>query len=258
MTAETIFTQDYEKHLQHLRLKGCQPKTIDAYSRAVRRIGGYFEHEINDLSEQQLMDYFVKLLDTHSWSAVKLDLYGLKFFYRHVLNKPWQHLDLIKPPRAKRLPDIVTVEEAARLFHATRKLSYRVLYFTLYSMGLRLGEGLRLEVGDIDATRHRVHIRDAKGNKDRFVPLPDVTLDLLRRFWSVHHNPVLMFPNRKGGLKGSRTATSPLDRGGVQVTMRKAVAACGIKKRLRPIACAIVTPVCVRPVCVHRTGRPLI
>jgi len=159
-----------------------------------------------------------------------------------VLNKPWQHLDLIKPPRAKRLPDIVTVEEASRLFHATRKLSYRVLFFTLYSMGLRLGEGLRLEVGDIDAVRHRVHIRDAKGNKDRFVPLPDVTLDLLRRFWSVHHNPVLMFPNRKGGLKGSRTATTPLDRGGVQATMRKAVAACGIKKRLRPIACATVTP----------------
>jgi len=242
MNAETIFTQDYEKHLQHLRLKGCQPKTIDAYSRAVRRIGGYFEHEINDLSEQQLMDYFVKLLGTHSWSAVKLDLYGLKFFYRHVLNKPWQHLDLIKPPRVKRLPDIVTVEEASRLFHATRKLSYRVLYFTLYSMGLRLGEGLRLEVGDIDAVRHRVHIRDAKGNKDRFVPLPDATLDILRRFWSVHRNPVLVFPNRKGGLKGSRTATTPLDRGGVQVTMRKVVAACGIKKRLRPIACVTVTP----------------
>lgn len=242
MTAETIFKQDYEKHLQHLTLKGLRPKTIDAYSRAIRRVGKYFDHKINNLSEQQLTDYFAKLLNSHSWSAVKLDLYGLKFFYQHVLKKPWQHVDLIKPPRAKRLPDIVTVEEAARLFNGTRKLSYRVLYFTLYSMGLRLGEGLRLEVGDIDAVRHRVHIRDAKGNKDRFVPLPDVTLELLRRFWSVHRNPVLMFPNRKGGLKGSRTAISPLDRGGVQVTMHKVVAACGIKKRLPLIACAIVMP----------------
>jgi len=77
MTAETIFKQDYEKHLQHLKLKGLQPKTIDAYSRGVRRIGNYFNHEIHDLSEQQLTDYFVKLLSTHSWSAVKLDLYGL-------------------------------------------------------------------------------------------------------------------------------------------------------------------------------------
>jgi site-specific recombinase XerD len=98
---------------------------------------------------------------------------------------------------------------------------------------LRLGEGLRLEIGDIDAARQRVHIRDAKGNKDRFVPLPDTTLETLRRFWSVHRNPVLLFPNRKGGLKGSYTATTPLDRGGVQTTMRKVVEACGIKKRSR-------------------------
>jgi len=156
-----------------LELKGLQSKTIDAYSRSIRYIGKYFGYEIRNLSEQQLTDYFVARIGTHSWSAVKLDLYGLKFFYRHVLKQPWQHVDLIKPPRTKRLPDIVTVEEAARLFNATQKLSYRVFFFTLYSMGLRLGEGLRLQVGDIDAARHRVHIRDAKGNKDRFVPLPD-------------------------------------------------------------------------------------
>jgi len=242
MATETTFKQNYEKHLQHLELKGFRPNTIDGYSRAIRRIGKYFDGEINDLTEQQLTDYFVDLLGTHSWSAVKIDLYGLKFFYRHVLKQPWQHVDLIKPPRAKRLPDIVTVEEAARLFNATHKLSYRVLYFTLYSMGLRLGEGLRLEVGDIDAVRHRVHIRDAKGNKDRLVPLPDATLEVLRRFWAVHRNPVLIFPNRKGGLKGSRSAKTPLDRGGVQQTMCKVVKACGLKKRLRRTACAIVMP----------------
>ena len=105
-----------------------------------------------------------------------------------MLHKPWVNLDLIKPPKAQRLPDIVTVEEAKRLVLATHTLSYRVFYFALYSLDLRLGEGLRLEVGDIDAGRQRVHIRDSKGNKDRFVPLPDVTLGLLRRFWQVHCN----------------------------------------------------------------------
>jgi len=237
-SSEDIFKRNYDKHIQHLQLKGLQPKTIDAYSRAIRRIGGYFNNEINDLTEQQLTGYFVELLGTHSWSAVKLDLYGLKFFYRHVLHKSWQHVDLIKPPRVKRLPDIVTVEEAAMLFHATRKLSYRVFFFTTYSMGLRLSEGLGLKLSDIDPVRKRVHIRDAKGNKDRFVPLPDITLDILRRFWLVHRNPVWLFPNRKGGLKGSSTACSPLDRGGVQVTMRAVVKACGLKKRLHLIACA--------------------
>jgi site-specific recombinase XerD len=236
------FKHQYETHLKHLRLKGLQPKTIEAYARAIRRVGGYFDHQIEDLSEPQLTEYFTDLLDSHSWSAVKLDLYGLKFFYAHVLHKPWVNVDLIKPPKAQRLPDILTVEEAERLFLSTRTLSYRVFYFTAYSLGLRLGEGLRLQVGDIDAARARVHIRDAKGNKDRLVPLPQATLDLLRRFWQVHRNPVLLFPNRQGGLKGAAGATTPLDRGGVQTTLHKVVAACGLKKRSHPIACATAMP----------------
>ncbi len=117
---------------------------------------------------------------------------------------------------------------------AAHKLSYRVFFFTVYSLGLRLGEGLRLEVGDIDAERQRVHIRDAKGNQDRLVPLPDATVDILRRFWSVHRNPVLLFPNRKGGLKGSHTATTPLDRGGVQTDPEKACGRLWDKKKITP------------------------
>ena len=227
-STEANFKRQYQAHLQHLKLKGLQPKTIDAYARAVRRAGKYFDYQIDDLSKQQLMDYFTALIGTHSWSAVKLDRYGLQFYYRHVLEKPWAAPDLIKPPKTQRLPDIVTVEEAQSLFSATRVLSYRVLFFVLYSLGLRLGEGLRLQVGDIDAARGRVHIRDAKGNRDRFVPMPEATHRLLQRFWQVHRNPKLLFPNRQRGMKGAATATTPLDAGGVQVTMQKVVAACGL------------------------------
>ena len=236
------FKRNYQSHLKHLKLKGLQPKTIDAYARAIRRIGAYFDHQLDELSEYQLTDYFSDLLESHSRSAVKLDLYGLKFYYTHVLHKPWVMIKLIKPPKARRLPDIVTTGEAQRLFMATRTLSYRVFYFTVYSLGLRLGEGLRLEVGDIDSQRQRVHIRDAKGNKDRFVPLPDATLDLLRRFWRIHRNPVLLFPNRHGGLKAAWRAVTPLDRGGVQTTLRKVSVNCGLKKRSLRTACATAMP----------------
>jgi len=228
---ELIFKQNYQSHLKHLKLKGLQPKTIEAYSRAMRRIGAYFDYELSDLSDLQLTDYFSDLLESHSWSSVKLDLYGLKFFYVYVLNKPWPVFRLIKPPKVQRLPDIVTVDEARRLFSMTQTLSYRVFFFTLYSLGLRLGEGLRLTVADIDAQRLRVHIRDAKGNKDRLVPLPVATLECLRRFWQVHRNPVLLFPNRHGGLKSAHLSKTPLDRGGVQTTLRQVAQDCGIKKR---------------------------
>jgi len=243
MTTTTAehFDRQYQTHLKHLKLKGLQPKTIDAYARAIRRLGGYFSHQIDDLSEAQLTDYFSDLIETHSWSAVKLDLYGLKFYTTHVLHKPWAMPHLIKPPKSQRLPDIVTVDEAQQLFAATRTLSYRVFYFTLYSLGLRLGEGLALKVGDIDATRQRVHIRDAKGNRDRFVPLPDATLSALRQFWQIHRHPELLFPNRHGGLKAAHRARSPLDRGGVQTTLRQVALDCGLKKRSPRTACATAT-----------------
>ena len=78
-SSETDFKQNYQTHLKHLKLKGLQPKTIEAYSRAMRRIGVYFDEQVNDLSESQLTDYFSDLLESHSWSSVKLDLYGLCF-----------------------------------------------------------------------------------------------------------------------------------------------------------------------------------
>ena len=68
------FDQQYQSHLKHLKLKGLQPKTIEAYGRAIRRIGEYFDHQIDNLTEPQLADYFSDLVDSHSWSSVKLDL----------------------------------------------------------------------------------------------------------------------------------------------------------------------------------------
>jgi site-specific recombinase XerD len=244
MTApsEADFKRQYASLEKHLRLKGLRPKTIEAYSRGIRRIGARFDYRLEDLSSEQLVDYFCELLESHSWSSVKLDLYGLKFFYAHVLRKPWVELDLVKPPRGQRLPDIVTVEEVARLVQSTRVLSYRVLFFTLYSLGLRLGEGLRLTVADIDAERGRVHIRDSKGNKDRLVPLPDATLALLRRFWQVHRHPRLLFPNRKAGRKGAASAPGPLAAGGVQIALRQVAESCGLKKRSRRIHCVTAMP----------------
>ena len=236
------FNHYYDLHCKHLKLKGLRPKTIDAYSRAIRRIGEYFHYQLEDLKQEQLLNYFHDLLDRLSWSAVKLDLYGLKFFYTHVLNKTWTDLKLIKAPKTVRIPDIVTTDEAQRLFMATDRLSYRVFFFTLYSLGLRLSEGLALEVDDIDAHRMRVHIRDSKGNKDRLVPLPQLTLDILRQFWACHRHPAFLFPNRKRGLKNAYLAISPMDRGGVQTAMKSVVRGLKLKKRFHVILFATATP----------------
>lgn len=232
MDTKARFQTYYDQHCKHLKLKGLQPKTIEAYSRAIRRIGAYFDYRLDDLTQNQLLDYFHQLKENASWSTVKLDLYGLKFFYLHVLQKNWTNIPVIKSPRVKRIPNIVTIEQAGQIFSATRKLSYRVLFFTLYSMGLRLGEGLRLQTGDIDASRHRVHIRNAKGNKDRMAPLPDNTLKVLRRFWKVHKHPRFIFPSRKRGLRNAHLTDIHLDRSGAQAAMKKVLAELKLNKNI--------------------------
>lgn len=240
--SEPDFKQQYATHLKRLRLQGLRPKTVEAYALATRHVGAYFHERIDDLTEAQLTDYFSDQIASHSWSTVRHRLYGLRFYDAHVLHKPFPAVDLVKPPTVRRLPNVVTVAEAGQLFAATRVVSYRVLYFTLYSLGLRLGEGLRLQVGDIDAARQRVHIRNAKGNKDRLVPLPATTLAVLRRFWQLHRNPRLLFPSRQGGLLAAARATTALDRGGVQLTLRKVAAQCGLKKTSLRTHCATATP----------------
>ena len=234
MPNDPQFKKYYRKHQKCLKLAGLQPKTIEAYSRAIRRMGNYFHCRIDNLTSDQLFDYFSELLDSLSWSAVKLDLYGLRFFYTRVLNKTWNDIPLIKPPKTTRIPDILSIEQVHRLLDATNKLSYKVFFFTIYTMGLRLGEGIRLTVEDMDSINMRVHIRNAKGNKDRLVPLPQNTLSVLRKFWSVHRHPHFLFPNRKRGLKNAHLVDLPLERGGIQVAMKAVVKQIGIKKNLVP------------------------
>jgi len=236
------FDELYRKHLRALKLQGMSDKTIDAYSRALRRIATWFDCCPDRLEPEQLAGYFAELVESHSWSTVKLDRCGLQFFYKHVLGRDWQWVEMIRAPRVRSLPDILSVTEIERLIGAARKLRYRVFVLTTYSMGLRLGEALALEVGDIDAARHQVHIRRGKGHKDRMVPLPELTCRGLRALWSRHRHPRLLFPNASGSMETVCQASSHMDRGGVQTAMKKMLADCDIKKKPPSTPCAIPSP----------------
>ena len=165
---QTHFNSLYQRHVSALHRQGKAHSTIDVYSRAVRRITEYFDQCPDCLTVDQLKDYFTTLVKSHSWSTVKSDRNGLQFFYRHVLNKEWTWVTIVKPPRKKVLPDILTVREVERLINGTRELRYQTFILTAYSMGLRLGETLNLQVGDIDGERMKVHVRQGKGRKGRF------------------------------------------------------------------------------------------
>ena len=226
------FVPLFESMQRALKLQGKAKATKDANSRAVRRTAAYFDRCPDDLSAEELRTYFADLLKTHSWSTIKLDRCGLQFFYRHVLDRPWDWVDIVKPPRAIRLPDVLTREQTLRLLGAVYKLRYRVFFVTLYCTGLRLSEGLALAVGDIDGQRLRIHVRGGKGNKDRYVPITRALLGMLRKWWKTHENPRLLFPNPSGGGQRMRMAVTPMHAGGVQAAMRAAVADCRIGLRI--------------------------
>lgn len=239
---QSRFDELYRKHLRALKLRGMGDKTIDAYSRAVRRVAAWFDCCPDRLEGEQLAEYFSELVESHSWSTVKLDRCGLQFFYQHVLKRDWQWVEMIRAPKVQSLPDILSVAEVERLIGAARKLRYRVFVLATYSLGLRLGETLALEVGDIDSGRRQVHIRRGKGHKDRLLPLPDLTCRALRALWSRHRHPRLLFPNASGSMETVRQAVSHMDRGGVQTAMKKMLADCGIKKKPPFTPCAIPSP----------------
>lgn len=259
MTAEEErrFAGLYERHVRGLKLKGYAKRTIDSYSRAVRRLSDRFDCAPDRISVEQLEVHFVELVDSHSWSTVKVDRNGLQFFWEHVLGQDWSWIKLIKPPRVRTLPDILTVPEVERLIASARKLRYRVFVLTTYSMGLRLSETLSLTVADIDRARGQVHIRRGKGHKDRFVPLPDLAYQGLRALWAKHRNPHLLFPCASGSPEAIRRATTPMDPGGAQRAVRLMLADCGIKKRSRSTRCATVSPpTCSSRGSVYGTSRP--
>jgi integrase/recombinase XerD len=236
------FDKLYQRHQKTLKLQGKAKKTVDAYSRSVRRVRDYFDCCPDQLKPDDLENYFADLVETHSWSTVKIDRLGLQHFWKFVLKKQWKWVDIVKPPKVKSIPDILTPMEVQRLIGATRMLRYRVFLHATYSMGLRLAETLSLQVGDVDAARKRVHIRRGKGHKDRLVPLPDVTLIGLRELWKRHRHPYLIFPNANGSFETIRKATTHMDRGGAQKAMKVVVGECGIKKKSPFTPCGTALP----------------
>lgn len=235
----------YQRHLRRLKLQGKSQSTIDLYARAVRRITDVFDCCPDRLTSSQLERYFAALVESHSWSTVRVERNGLQFFWQHVLKLDWQWIKIIKVPKVKSLPDILTLTEIEKLIGATRKLRYRVFLLTTYSMGLRLAEALALQVADIDGERKQVHIRRGKGHKDRFVPLPELTYGALRALWRKHRNPRWLFPKALGPAKRIRGATTHMDRGGAQAAMKAVVNQCGIKKKSRSTPSGTAMP----PIC---------
>src|SRR5439155_16694221 len=133
--------------------------------------------------------------------------------------------------RKKKLPVILSKKEVRQILSCLRLPRYQVCLKTIYSCGLRLQEGTNLQVADIDSARLMIHVRHGKGAKDRYVPLPKRTLQLLRDYWKTHRNPVLLFPAEGRDHIDLAKSTEPMSKSSVQDAFHAALKDSRLNKR---------------------------
>jgi integrase/recombinase XerD len=221
-----------QRMIEEMQLRRYAERTQESYLQAVTKLVRYVGKAPDKITAEELREYFLYVTNEKglSRSSVNQAICGLKFFYEEVLKYEWTVFGVQRPRTATKLPVVLSREEVHHILSQVKKPGHHVYLSTVYSCGLRLQEGLNLTVADIDGSRKLLAIRQSKGAKDRYVPLPQATLELLRHYWQQHRHPTLIFPGQPEKGQPWVAVKQPMDASGVQKTMRRAVQACGIQK----------------------------
>jgi site-specific recombinase XerD len=226
-------TDWYQQAIDALQLNGLGERTQEAYVRAVRMLVEFYGKTPDQITESELQQYFLHRKNRDGWSpnTMRICYCGIRHFFVHVLRRNWHTLELIRAQSERRLPAVLSREEVRALLGCVHTPHNHAFLATVYSCGLRLQEAQYLEVADIDSRRLMIHVHRGKGAKDRFVPLPEATLQRLRRHWTTHRHPRLLFPALGRGRNGAATADTPMPKSSVQGAFRQAKHEAGIQKR---------------------------
>lgn len=212
-----------KKMVADLQLQGYKERTQKSYLRAVRQLENWCHQPAEEIEEQQVRDYFLYCRNEMGWSAstMRIAYSGIKLFYTVTFPQEWETLKLLKMKRLSTPPTVLSMDEVRMVLGTARAPQIRAFLTTVYSCGLRLAEALALEVSDIDSERMMLRVRRGKGGKDRDVPLPHSTLEMLRVYWKTHRNPQLLFPALGRSGKEGHTARRPMAQGSVQSALQR-------------------------------------
>jgi integrase/recombinase XerD len=219
--------------IEDMSLRGFTEKTQRSYVRAVAGLSRFHNRSPETLSNEEIRRYFVHLKCERKLArpTITIALCGIKFLYESTLRRDFTLTGVPRPKREHRLPVVLSREEVRAILQQVTELRHRACLTLIYACGLRLGEGCRVQVTDLDRQRGVLHVH-GKGAKDRYIALPPAVLPLLERCWFTHRNPVWLFPSvGRGGLHGA-TATSPVPLGTVQQVFRAALAVSGVHKHV--------------------------
>ena len=226
---------------QLVELKDYRPATKKEYVRYVRKLAEHFQCDPASLSENQVREYFLFLRQHNRYKAapMKAAKYSLMaFFLDSVKVQNWSVFREVRIAQPEVLPIVLARTEVQSLLHSITEPRFKTVLSLMYHCGLRVGEAVTIEVRDIHGRENppRLHIRNGKGGKDRFVPVAPAMVDELRRWWSTHRNRTFLFPSpgrgwadRSESLSQSMSrSTAPMSVSSVQMAYRLARAASGV------------------------------
>jgi site-specific recombinase XerD len=213
-----------QRLIHDLQLRNYSPKTVSCYVAAVAAFAKHFGRSPEQLGAEHVRLYQLHLLGRQaSWSRFNQAVCALRFLYGATLRRPGVVTTIPYGKKHKALPAVLSTDEVRRLFDAAGEGRSRLILQTAYAAGLRVSEVIRLRVGDIDSARMVLHVRCAKGRKDRLVPLSAVLLSLLRDYWRQQRPADWLFPGQRPGTH--------ISQGQVQRLCHRVVLAAGITKK---------------------------
>jgi site-specific recombinase XerD len=218
--------------LEELQRRNYSKTTVNSYLKIVESFAKHFGRPPDQLGPEQIRTYQVYLLNERKLGVRTVGhcTAALRFFFCKTLKRAYPIDEVPYPKAPRRLPIILTREEAVRLIDSASNLFHRAMLITLYSTGMRRAELCHLKVEDIDSTRMLIHIRHGKGGKDRDVPLSPKALETLREYWRWMKPNTYLFP---GTVDGSR-ADKPITPKVLWEACREAARRAGITKAVRP------------------------
>ena len=186
--------------IEDMQLHGLAESTQRTYVNAIRELAKHFHRSPDKLAEGDIRQYFYYLTNTRqlATSSVRTRMFAIRFLFHKTLDRAWPVLKLIRSRKDKRLPVVLSREEVWQVLNLVHKPVPRMCLTMMYCCGLRASEATHVRVADIDGKRTALAVRNGKGAKDRYVPLPQPTLEQLRAYWLFQRPQNWLFPSKRG------------------------------------------------------------
>lgn len=233
ITTTSPMTPLRQRMLDDMMMRGFGTHTQKDYIRHVRCFAAFLGRPPDTATAEDLRRF---QLDQHERAVGPATINGavsaLRFLFTVTLKRPEMSLGLVVTHYTAKLPDVLSVEEAARLLEAAPGIKYRAAFGVAYGAGLRVSEVTHLKVDDIDSTRMLIRVEQGKGRKDRNAMLSPQLLELLRLWWREGKRRGVMLPH--GWLFPGRSCTDPVSSRQLHRAVHEAAEFAGIRKRVSP------------------------